>query len=38
MNNQLYEQDFNVWRETIIKQITQQDVKFKKYLAESHFF
>jgi len=25
MNNQLYEQDFNVWRETIIKQIKQQD-------------
>ena len=25
MNNQLYERDFNVWRETIIKQIKQQD-------------
>ncbi|MBS9383441.1 MAG: DUF29 domain-containing protein [Dolichospermum sp. BR01] len=25
MNNQLYEQDFNVWRETIIKKIKQQD-------------
>jgi len=25
MNNQLYEQDFNVWRETIITQIKQQD-------------
>ena len=25
MNNQLYERDFNVWRETIIKKIKQQD-------------
>jgi hypothetical protein len=25
MNNQLYEQDFNIWRETIIKKIKQQD-------------
>jgi hypothetical protein len=25
MNNQLYERDFNVWRETMIKKIKQQD-------------
>jgi hypothetical protein len=25
MNNQLYERDFNIWRETIIKKIKQQD-------------
>ena len=37
MNNQLYEQDFNLWRETIIEQIKKQhfhDVDWEHLILE----
>ncbi|MBD2628695.1 DUF29 family protein [Trichormus variabilis] len=38
MNNQLYEQDFNLWRETIIQQIKEQRFRVKKDLEANPSF
>jgi hypothetical protein len=38
MNNQLYEQDFNLWRESIIEQIKEHRFRVKKDLEENPSF